>query len=146
MVRLAGGDTFPVVARTLAIVAALFAAAVPSASGAPSGKTGFAFGRDGGNIQPFAVVISVHGRIYTSGPVEVHRRTLTRLQLAELNRLAVTTGFTHLTQRTNCPGTLPDVAATYIRVGARVVHVHGDCVVPYKKLWSALQRAAQVRF
>ena len=64
----------------------------------------------------------------------------------ELNRLAVTTGFTHLTQRTNCPGTLPDIAATYIRVGARTIHVHGDCVVSYKKLWTALQHAAQVRF
>ena len=146
MARLAGGARFSVVARTLAIVATLLAAAVPSASAAPSGKTGFAFGRDGGNIQPFAVVISVHGKVYTTGPVEAHRRTLTRLQLAELNRLAVTTGFTHLIPRTNCPGTLPDVAATYIRVGARVVHVHGNCVVPYKKLWSALQRAAQVQF
>ncbi len=146
MARLARSATFSVVGRLLAVAAALLAALVSSASAGTSGKTGFAFGRDGGNIQPFAVVISVHGDVKTSGAVEVHRRTLTRLQLAELNRLAVTTGFTHLTQRTNCPGTLPDIAATYIRVGARTVHVHGNCVVPYKKLWAALQRAAHVRF
>jgi hypothetical protein len=146
LARLARSGTFSVVGRVLFIAAALLVAIVPCASARTSAKTGFAFGRDGGNIQPFAVVISVHGDVQTSGPVEAHRRTLTRLQLAELNRLAVTTGFTHLTQRTNCPGTLPDVAATYIRVGARTIHVHGDCVVSYKKLWTALQHAAQVRF
>src|SRR3954451_151189 len=128
------------------IAVALLAALVPTASARTSAKTGFAFGQDGGNIQPFAVVISVQGAVQTTGPVDARRRTLTRLQLAELNRLAVTTGFTHLTQRTNCPGTLPDVAATYIRVGARTVHVHGNCVVPYKKLWGALQRVARVQF
>jgi hypothetical protein len=146
LARLAAGATFPVVGRMLAVVVVLAAAAVPSASAAQSGKTGFAFGRDGGNIRPFAVVISVQGDVRTTGPVEAHRQSLTRLQLAELNRLAVTTGFTHLAQQTNCPGTLPDVAATYIRVGARTVHVHGSCVVPYKKLWAALQRAARVTF
>jgi hypothetical protein len=146
LARLARSARFPVVVRSLAIAAALLAALVPSASAGPSGKTGFAFGRDGGNIRPFAVLISVHGDVQTTGPVEAHRRTLTRLQLAELNRLAVTTGFTHLTLRTNCPGTLPDVAATYIRVGGRTVHVHGNCVASYKKLWSALQRAARVQF
>jgi hypothetical protein len=146
LARLARGARFPVVGRTLAIAATLLAALVPSASAGTSGKTGFAFGRDGGNIQPFAVSISVHGDVQTTGPVEAHRRTLTRLQLAELNRLAVTTGFTHLTLRTNCPGTLPDVAGTYIRVGGRTVHVHGNCVVSYKKLWAALERAARVQF
>ena len=128
----------------LAIGAVLLAALVPSASA--SSKTGFAFGRDGGNIQPFAVVISVEGAVRTSGPVEAHRKKLTRLQLAQLNRLAVTTGFTHLTQRTNCAGALPDVAATYIRVGPRTVHVHGNCVLPYRQLWAALQHAARVQF
>jgi hypothetical protein len=132
------------VLRVLAIGAAVLAAVVPSASA--SSKTGFAFGRDGGNIQPFAVVITVKGDVDTIGPVEAHRKKLTRLQLAQLNRLAVTTGFAHLTQRTNCPGTLPDVAATYIRVGPRTVHVHGNCVASYRKLWAALQQAARARF
>jgi hypothetical protein len=144
LARLAGSATFTVVLRVLIVGAALLAAAVPSASA--SSKTGFAFGRDGGNIQPFAVVISVDGAVRTSGPVEAHRKKLTRLQLAQLNRLAVTTGFTHLAQRTNCAGTLPDVAGTYIRVGPRTVHVHGNCVMAYRKLWAALQQAARVRF
>ena len=33
---------------------------------------------------------------------------------------------------------LPDVAATFIRVGARTVRVHGACVARYTKLWNAL--------
>jgi hypothetical protein len=131
----------PVVLRALVTVAVL-AAFVPSASA--SGKTGFAFGRDGGNIQPYSVVISVDGVVRTTGPVEARRKKLTRLQVAELNRLAVTSGFTHLDLRTNCPGTLPDVAATYIRVGRRTVHVHGDCIASYRKLWRALQQAARI--
>jgi hypothetical protein len=130
------------VVRALAAVVVTVAALAPSASAAS--KTGIAFGRDGGNIRPYSVSISVDGAVRASGPVEVRRTKLTRLEIAELNRLAVTTGFTHLEQRTNCPGTLPDVAATYIRVGARTVHVHGNCVAPYRKLWRALQQAARI--
>jgi hypothetical protein len=128
----------------LLVLAALVAVVAPSATA--SDRTGFAFGRTGGSIRPFAVVIAVDGAVRTSGAVEARHAKLTRLQLGRLNQLAVTTGFAKLDKQTLCSGTLPDIATTYIRVGPRVVHVHGDCVPAYRKLWAALRNAAGVNY
>jgi hypothetical protein len=54
------------------------------------------------------------------------------------------TRFTTLPLVTNCKGTLPDVAATFIRVGASTVRVHGNCVPRYSRLWKALTSAVKV--
>lgn len=128
--------------RLLVLAAAAAAAAVPAASALP--KTGFAFGREGGSIRPFRVVIATDGTVRVSGPVTVGRRKVARLQLGELNRLAATSGFDTLPPRTSCPQTLPDVAETYIRVGPLTVHVHGPCVAAYQRLWKALGRAVRL--
>jgi hypothetical protein len=129
----------------LAAAVAAVVAAVVAQSAAASGETGFEFGRIGGNIQPFTVSIAVNGQVHASGPVIARNTPLTRLQLGKLNRLVVTVGFARLAKATNCPGALPDVAATYIRVGRQTVRVHGTCVAAYQRLWAALERAAAVR-
>jgi hypothetical protein len=106
--------------------------------------TGFAFGRLGGNIRPYAVTIANSGVVHTSGAVDVARMRVTPVQLAGLNRIATETRFTILPATTNCRGTLPDVATTYVRVGARVVRVHGDCVPRYQRLLKALKASVHV--
>jgi hypothetical protein len=120
----------------------LAASAVPASSAVQ--PTGFAFGRLGGNIRPYSVTIANSGVVRTSGAVEVRRRTLTPLQLGGLNRVATETNFVALPKATNCKGTLPDVAATYIRVGARIVRVHGACVPRYQRMLRALQASVRI--
>jgi hypothetical protein len=104
--------------------------------------TGFAFGRTGGNIMPFSVTIATTGAITATGPAPTHVDAVTKQRLAALNRVALDVRFTTLPAVTNCPGTLPDVAATFIRVGGRTVRVHGSCVKRFNRLWTALNNAA----
>jgi hypothetical protein len=129
--------------RTLVAVL-LLAAALPSAAGVSS-QRGFAFGRTGGNIIPFTVSIANDGRVYVAGPVEVTRRRLTRIEIATLNRVVATNGFERLAPKTECPGVLPDVAATFVRVGPLRVQVHGGCLARYQHIWNALAHAVRLR-
>jgi hypothetical protein len=121
----------------LSIVA--FTAAAPAAA---TPTTGFAFGRTGGNIRPFTVTIATTGAVTATGAAPTHRATLTKQQLADLNRIAFTTQFNTLAAVTACKGTLPDVAAQFIRVGARTVRVHGSCLPKFNRLWRALNAAS----
>jgi hypothetical protein len=121
----------------------LLAAAFASGATA-SQQTGFALGRTGGNIRPFTVAIAADGRVSVSGPVQVGRAKLTRAQLAALARIAADARFTALPKTTNCAGTLPDVASTFVRVGARTVRVHGECVPRYARVWRALTSAVKL--
>jgi hypothetical protein len=130
--------------RALALVLAAAGVLVPT--GAASQRTGFAFGRTGGNIRPFTVVITTEGRVQVSGPAEAGRSHLTRTQLGNLNRIAATGSFGALPGATNCTGALPDVATTFIRVGPRTVRVHGDCVRDYRILWKALAHAVRLTY
>jgi hypothetical protein len=117
-------------------------ALVPAATA--SQQQGFAFGRSAGNIRPFRVVISTEGTVRLTGPVQIGRMHLTRIQLGELNRLAATGRFGTLPRTTSCPGTLPDVATTFIRVGPRTVSVHGTCLASFQHLWAALAHAVKL--
>lgn len=103
---------------------------------------GFAFGREGGSIRPFTVAIAASGRVSATGAAPPVRQRLTKQQLAALARAAAADGFATLPARTTCPGTLPDVADQYIRVGGRTVRVHGGCVARFNRLWATLNRAA----
>ena len=124
----------------LALAAALFL--VPAAAAAAP-KTGFAFGRIGGNIRPFTITISVDGSVKATGAAPVHRDTLTKQQLANLNRVAFVVDFERLPAVKACAKTLPDVAAGFIRVGDRTVRVHGGCVAGFNRLWTALSNATR---
>jgi hypothetical protein len=102
-------------------------------------QTGFAYGRTGGSIRPFAVTISTTGAVRASGAAPENLvGHLTKQQLADLNRIAFETRFALLPARTACPGALPDVADQYIRVGSRVARVHGACVKRFNRFWAAL--------
>jgi hypothetical protein len=93
---------------------------------------------------PYHVTIANSGVVHTYGPVKVGRKLLAPVQLASLNRVATETRFTALPTTTNCRGTLPDVAGTYIRVGARTVHVHGGCSTRYQRLFKALETSVHL--
>jgi hypothetical protein len=125
----------------LAAVSALFAAADASAA---HQEYGFAFGRTGGNIRPYTVHIANTGVVSVRGPVLVGRKALTPVQIGRLNLKSVEVDFAHLPKARNCAGALPDVAYTFIRVGARTVRVRGTCVPGYTRLWTALVRAVKL--
>jgi hypothetical protein len=124
----------------------LAAAAIVTASSSASPQRGFAFGRLGGNIVPFTVTIRNDGRVSASGPIMIGRRRLTALEVANLNGVAATNGFSSLAATTNCSGTLPDIAATFVRVGPRTVRVHGTCIARYQRIWNALSRAVKLSY
>jgi hypothetical protein len=126
-----------------AAVVALAAGLTAPACGATT-STGFAFGREGGNIRPFTVTIAADGQVRVTGPVHVGVMKLTKAQLTSLGRVAQLVRFTTLPARTLCPNTLPDVATTVVRVGARTIRVHGDCVPRVTRMWNALRAAVKL--
>jgi hypothetical protein len=130
-------------AAVLVGLAALGAAAAPAQT--TVAPTGFAFGRTGGNIRPYTVAIANTGVVRSTGGVEVGKTRVTAAQLAALNRAATDATFALLPAATNCPGTLPDIAATFVRVGGRTVRVHGGCVPRYQRLLTALQAAVHLQ-
>ena len=125
--------------RALLVLAAALVAVQAAQAATPA--RGFAFGRVGGNIRPYTVTVAAAGAVTSSGAVTTGRKRLTSVQLASLDRLAAGVHFATLPAATSCPGTLPDVAAQFIRAGARTVRVHGDCVAGFNRLWSALVKA-----
>lgn len=133
-------------AKLAATAIALFAALVSTAPVGAAAQRGFAFGRLGGNIVPFTVSIANDGAVKVSGPVTLGRRHLSRLQIANLNRIAATNAFGSLAPATNCPGTLPDIAATFVRIGPRTVRVHGPCLQRYQRIYTALAKAVKLAY
>jgi hypothetical protein len=129
--------------RRHALLAAILMLALVSAAAA-SPQRGFAFGRLGGNIRPYTVSIASNGRVSVSGAATAGAMKLTATQLAALDRAVAVAKFGSLPPMTNCPGTLPDVATTFIRFGAKTVRVHGSCLLRYTKLFTALSRAAKL--
>jgi hypothetical protein len=127
--------------------AALCALAIAGAAGGASASpAGYAFGRDGGNIIPFTVTVVPGGTVQASGPVRVGRARLTPAQLASVASAQAQARFATLPASTLCPGTLPDIAATWIRAGARTVHVHGSCSPRFTRVWNALAAAVRLSY
>jgi hypothetical protein len=127
--------------RALPIVAAA-ALVAPAASAAPQG--GFAFGRVGGNIRPYTVTIAENGAVRAFGAAQVGATKLTAAQVARLRQVAAAVRFGSLPPVSDCPGTNPDVAATFVRVRGRTVRVHGTCLARYQRLLNALTGAVRV--
>jgi hypothetical protein len=125
------------------LVTAVALALASSAGAATKPKTGFAFGRSGGSIRPFTITVSTAGVVRATGAAPHHRTKLSKLQLAMLNRVAFEVDFEHLPVVTACPKTLPDVAAQFIRVGNRLIRVHGRCIAGFNRLWTALGKATR---
>jgi hypothetical protein len=129
--------------RQTLLAAVLLMALVPAAASA-SPQRSFTFGRLGGNIRPYTVTITSTGTVSVSGAATAGRTKLTGAQLAVLDRAVTEARFGALPPLTNCPGTLPDIASTFIRFGAKTVRVHGNCVARYTKLFTALAGAVKL--
>ena len=68
------------------------------------------------------------------------------LEVASLDRVVATNGFERLRPTNECPNTLPDVAATFVRVGPLRVQVHGSCLARYQHVYNALAHAVRLKF
>ena len=102
----------------------------------------FVFGREGGNIVPLRAQIYPGGRVVVNGHPG-HR--LTRANVTALQRYAAAQGFSLVPRRINCPGTLPDVATRYVKVGAaRTAFVRGACNRRFERVYAALRKATGV--
>jgi len=106
-------------------------------------QTGFAFGRTGGNIMPFSIAIAANGHVIATGAAPAHTTTISKVRLATLERAAVNAKLQTMPAMTSCPGTLPDIAAQYIRVERRTVRVHGACIARFNRLWAVLNRSVR---
>jgi hypothetical protein len=124
------------------ILLTLFLAA--DAPAAPPPPYGFAFGRLGGNIRPYTVRIANTGVVKVEGPARVGRKLLAPAVIGGLNLKAVEVAFARLPKARSCARALPDVAYTFIRVGAQTVRVRGTCVPQYTRLWNALAHAVRL--
>lgn len=96
------------------------------------------FGLRGGNIVGYAVTIEAGGRVSIArGTSVVHRRIAVR----RVRQLTRDLQQAHLATSRVCPGSLPDIATQYIRLGARTFTVRGGCEPRFRHAWSALQGA-----
>ena len=134
------GDRLDLVRRAVPLFVLLALTGLLPAAEAASPQTGFAFGRLGGNIRPYTVTIANSGSVHVFGAVKVGRMHVVPAQLAALNRVATETLFTMMPVKTNCRGTVPDVATTFVRIGAYTVRVHGGCLLRYQRMLRALKR------
>jgi hypothetical protein len=118
---------------------------------APARQDTFAFGRTGGNIQPYTVTITARGVVTATGPVSLAHpgRKVAAATLRRLERLVQTTRFFSLPTLTLCPGSLPDFASSFLTVRAGSRHgrvvVRGTCSRRFATLYKALAAAAGVR-
>ena len=123
---------------TLAALLAAAASAAPAAQAALPSP--ISFGRSGGNIRPFTVTIGASGRVSATAATVTRTRVSART-LARLERLAAALP----AGRRACPGTLPDVAALFVRVGPRTASVHGACSAAFESAYAALAAAVGLR-
>ena len=136
----------------LAVLSAALLVAVPAAGAARAEAPPlFAFGRIGGNIQPFRVAIRPDGTLAHSGPVRIAHPgvRLSKAKLAALLGLARAQHFWTLRRRTVCRQALPDVASLYVTIHTstrtRTVTVRGECSTRFNRVYRALAAAATVR-
>jgi hypothetical protein len=126
-------------------------AVIPGTVAAGSGATpaSLAFGRAGGNIQPFTITIAKDGSVTATGPVKPLRKEVSASALARLGALVSTQHFFSLSRRVNCAGSLPDFAYRFITVqtatALRTVLVRGGCRPGFNTLYAALSAAVGTR-
>lgn len=100
--------------RRLFLVAVLaLGLAACGGSSQPANSLQVEFGTKGGNIRPQKFVVTVSGGLAK--------------QLRDQGGGVVT-----------CKGTLPDVAAEYVRMEGRTFTVHGACVPYFTRIWNKL--------
>jgi hypothetical protein len=136
--------------KLLAITGALALGLALAASGSSARNPSFAFGRIGGNIQPYTVKISPRGTLSTNGPVALRNpdKKLSATALASLLKLATRERFFSLPRRISCAGALPDFASMFVTVSTatrtKTVAEHGGCSTRFEAVLTGLEVAAGV--
>ena len=107
----------------------------------------FAFGRAGGNIEPFTITIARDGSVSSSGDAPASLAPRASLDAVDgLLKLARTEGFYGLSSLVLCPGSLPDVAGQFvtIRTGtvSKKVTVRGNCRAGFTQLYAVVSAVA----
>jgi hypothetical protein len=132
----------PVGAVALVVALVLPLSAMPSSG---SSATSFAFGRVGGNIEPFTVTIAADGSVQANGPAQPYKRKVGAADLARVTRVVVAQRFFSLPRSTSCPKTLPDFASRFVTVhlhgASRRVVVRGECSSRFSAVYAALAKA-----
>jgi hypothetical protein len=140
-------------AAIASLVLALLGAAANGSTGAlgsRSASAGFTFGRSGGNIAPFRVVIARNGRVTSQGPVTLANahHAVSADALRGMLKLAQAEGFFSLPRTVLCPRTLPDVASFFVTVsrstGTKTVTVHGGCRARFNEVYAVLSAVAGI--
>ncbi len=126
--------------KRLAILAILAAVAVPASTASAAPPPPIAFGRMGGNVLPFRVSVSATGTVTAVG-AQPGRARVSPAALSALRVAVARAGLATMPTLTVCPGTLPDFAALWIRVGTRQVAVRGGCRPAFTRAYQALARA-----
>jgi hypothetical protein len=130
--------------------ALVVAVVLPFSAMSSSGSTAasFAFGRVGGNIEPFTVTIAADGSVLANGPAQPSKRKVGAADLARVTRVVVAQRFFSLPRSTSCPKTLPDFASRFVTVHlhgvSRRVVVHGECSSRFNAVYAALAKAVGI--
>jgi hypothetical protein len=126
--------------RAAVLLAVVLALAACGASAAGPGPTPIAFGITGGNLAPYRVTIQPNGSVRVRGSQRMARRRIAPAQVRRLRREIARAGL----ESRRCPGSLPDVAAQYIRSDGRTITVHGSCEPRFQRVWNELVRAVGI--
>ncbi len=136
--------------RAVPVAAAFVVALVLVAGGSATSRPSFAFGRAGGNIEPYEVDIAPTGKITASGAIALKSvgMRLPPRALTHLLAVASRQRFFDLPHRIVCAGSLPDFAGMFVKVSTaartRSVFVRGGCSARFEAMLVALERAAGV--
>jgi hypothetical protein len=135
--------------RVLSILVLVLVLVLPAAAagGGTTARASFEYGRTGGTRSPFRVYIARDGKVTSSGAIQ--KSTLVRrVPVRTLDRLfarARAASFFAMPKYTSCKGTLPDYAASFLRISSsarsRTVKVRGDCRPKFTQLYGAVRDA-----
>lgn len=112
----------------------------------------FTFGREGGNIRPFTVVIAADGTVTVTGAIKVSSPSphLSTDAPAGLLKLAKAERFFRMPRLISGSHVLPDFASLFIAIhragGTKTVSVHGARRPRFNQLYAVLMAAAGVSF
>jgi hypothetical protein len=123
------------------LLAASVAAAVAACGAGAAGTTPIVFGTTGGNVSGFHVTIEPNGSVRVTGGGWKFRKQIRPARVRQL-RSEIQTA--HLVSRI-CPGTLPDFASRFIRLGDRTYQVRGRCEQRFQRVFDALVSAVALR-
>ena len=132
--------------RLALVVAGIVAATSTAALAAPRATTSYAFGRTGGNIEPFTVSIAASGAVTVNGPVRTTKSQLSPAAMSRLSSVLRAARFSTLPAATRCKGELPDIAADFVTAGGRTVLVHGTCSRRFTAVLTAMMHAVGLKY